>query len=60
MEGIVRHENMPLRNDNSNATVPRKLINLESEVSAAEHGPDEQNRWQRFIAEVAGGRVGHS
>ena len=60
MEDFFGYENVPLRNDDSDATVPRKLVDFENKVSAAEQGPDEQDGWQRFIAEVAGGRVCHT
>ena len=36
MEDFFGYENVPLRNDDSDATVPRKLVDFESKVSAAE------------------------
>lgn len=60
MEDFTRRENIPLWDDHSNATVSRKLVDFEHQVSAIEQGPDEQDRWQGDIVKVAGGRVCHS
>jgi len=60
MKGLVEHKGIPLRDDHPNAAVSRKLVDFESEVSTIEQWPDEQDRRQGFIVEVAGGRVSYS